>query len=109
MTPNIESQLVIEFIEWQDTVVKLDKDGYPKDVLTATPKVYKRPWLDDVGALPNALKVNATGDPEVRVQFLLQTLENKRTVVDLYNTDLFFYNLELEEWDNAVLAAKSRY
>lgn len=85
MTPNIEDKLIIEFIEWQDKVVELDAAGYPKDVLTATPKVYKRPWLDDAGSLPDALKKNATSDPEVRVQFLLQTLENKRTEVEFYN------------------------
>jgi len=59
--------------------------------------------------LPAAVKKNASAPGPVKVQFLLQTLENARSEVAFYNRQLREYNAQLEEWDNAVLAAKSRY
>lgn len=50
MTPKVEGKLVLEFVEWQDKVVKTKADkkekwfGYPDTVLTATPKAYTLPW-----------------------------------------------------------------
>lgn len=50
MTPKIEGKLVLEFVEWQDKVVKTKAVktekwfGYPDTVLTASPKLYTLPW-----------------------------------------------------------------
>lgn len=106
-TKGIDGNLVLEFVEWQAGVVKLDKAGYPADVLTATPKVYKKPWLSAAGTLPDAL--NKDKGDKIPVELLLNTLASKRQQVEFYNNQLAFYNLALEEWDNAVLTAKARY